>query len=117
MPRLACEQQTLEEAPKRYSETYLSIRELALAGMRPVHIAPLIGRQRNYVARALCDMRRAGEPIPRFTSGPPPVRLRTDRLIQAARERNISLSELTAKLLDRIAADDLVDAVLDDGDR
>lgn len=104
----------------------MSIRDLvrphALNGLRPVVIADIIEGNVNSVRAAMSLMRADGEPIPVHSSGVVPSRPRTGflsfdtrlKIRLAAKERGISYAEMKRQLLEHLAGDDLIDAVLDD---
>ena len=103
------------------------ILDLACKGHPPREISAMMGMDANTVSGLLCYERRKGNAIPHFKTGPglvghtrfvildPPRGLR-DALIPHAEARGVTVSELAGALLKTLARDDLVDAILDDGD-
>ena len=103
---------------------------LAKQGVRPCHIADQLGVSRQRVYTRIGWLRRAGEDIPEFPRGAPggaigrprKPRLRAmpddlrDRLAEIAEMRGQSIEQLATRLLTVIVRDDLVDAILDDGE-
>lgn len=99
------------------------VRPLALRGLRPVLIAKRTGLRAETVSRTMSRLRASGVPIkvhpPGRLKGPMGARLTESArraLTQAAAARGVSLGMLKRQLLETIATDGMVDAVLDDGD-
>ncbi|SIO36723.1 hypothetical protein SAMN05444722_1702 [Rhodovulum sp. ES.010] len=99
----------------------------AKAGKRPGEIAAEFDAPVSAIYQILKDARRGGHAIPRFNTAPRPrpgecwLRVRVAvatrrKLERAAEARGLSVSELSARLLDAVASDGLIDAVLDDGE-
>lgn len=106
------------------SPTFARVVDLAKAGHPPRDIAVIVGIKPSSAREFLKKARRGGEQIPYFK---PPGRVlrkaRTlhvneetvKRLYKHALSLGVSTSELAADLLEKIVADDLVDAILDTG--
>jgi len=102
------------------------IRVLALRGVRPGEIAERLGLSRQRVYMRIGWLRRTGDEIPEFPRGPlrrdgqRQLRIRgveadlLERLAPHAEARGVSAVTLAGRLLNVIARDDLVDAILDD---
>lgn len=100
---------------------------LAKRGVRPCEIAEQTGLSSNAVYTRLAYYRRHGCDIPRFTGGPrkngtarlyitdvaPDLR---NLLEPHAARRDQTINELARDLLDMVAREGLVDAILDDGE-
>ncbi|MGD9862564.1 MAG: hypothetical protein AB7S99_05060 [Pseudodonghicola sp.] len=106
------------------SPTYSRVVALAKDGMPPRKIAVELGIAPRSAHDYLKTARRNGETIPRFDGGGRPVgeyrtlhikREALEKLATIANERGVQTIQLAADLLNTIAEDDLVDAVLDRG--
>lgn len=98
---------------------------MALRGLSIGEIAQAMRIKPNSVTNYLTCARRAGLAVPKCKPGPTPksglstLRISTDlvsRLRPHAVARHLNISELASQLLSEIAADGLVDAILDDGE-
>lgn len=91
---------------------------LEAEGLSSAEIGARVGIPATTVSALLCSARRIGE----ARSAPDacksvhfPIRL-LQQLQPAARKRRVSRETLAWMIVDRVAEDDLYDAVLDDGD-
>ncbi len=98
--------------------------DMAIKGVRPAEIATRTGLSINTIYCDLSAARKDGVDIPKFTTGRARglskgrrVTLSVPRSLEAqAILRGINTGQLAELLLARIASDNLVDAILDDGD-
>jgi DNA-binding CsgD family transcriptional regulator len=99
--------------------------DLAKRGMTTSQIAQSMGIKPNTASNYLGDARRFGLDVPKCKPGPitrtglSTIRVSTDlvaKLRPYAAARRMNISDLAAQLLEEIATDGLVDAILDDGD-
>ncbi|TDE40953.1 hypothetical protein [Antarcticimicrobium sediminis] len=105
------------------SERHKQVIALAVEGVPPRLIAEQLSLDSEAVYYELRNARRRGTQIPRFRCGRRPNEFRMLRLEPEAMRplathalaRGMPTARLAERLLERIAADDLVDAVLDDG--
>jgi transposase len=98
------------------------IVELGFEGMPRKDIAAEVGVAVRVVYETIAQARRNGRPVPRVRPGSPDPRPRVhvdvavlDRLRPHAERRDIPVREIAAMILATVAAEDMVDAVLDDG--
>jgi hypothetical protein len=99
------------------TDAVLALRE---EGIAPSIIAQRLGIQVKSVSALICSARRRRQPGEAKASPQPtglivPLATRHDLRPHAAR-RNMSTDRLILELLDRVATDGLVDAILDDRD-
>lgn len=96
---------------------------LARTGLPPRDIARELGKPATYVRDCLSAARRLGQDVPRFKASGLPlgqfakVTVRMDvieKLAADADYRGLTAHELAALILTTVAAEGLVDAVLDD---
>jgi len=105
------------------SERHRKVVDMALEGTPPRVIADRLELAPEAVHYELRNARKQGVEIPPFRCGRSPKEFRTLRiapeamrpLVAHADLRRIPTVKLAERLLECIAADDLVDAVLDDG--
>lgn len=105
-------------------DRFREIVDLVKGGMRPGIVAKELGVPASTVYSYIQRARNRGEDIPKAKTGPihykPFAAVRVDpkaiaRLDGAARKRGVTTRELAATIIERVAHDGMVDAVLDDG--
>lgn len=96
----------------------------AMEGLPPRQIADELGMEANQVSCILWYERRKGRDIPHANRGPWPRQTRIvlqgahtlrEGLWVHAEARSLTIEDLTARLIETLIRDDLIDAVLDDG--
>jgi len=103
--------------------TYDHVVKLARQEIRPKDIAARLGLHQQTVYEHIRNARAKGEDLPRFSPAGVPKQKRSVQLLAEVREelephaavRGLSPLELAERLLERVAHDQLVDAILDDG--
>lgn len=113
----------IPRAPSEPTERYRQVVAMALQHTPPRVIADRLELDPEAVHYELRKARTNGVEIPPFRCGRSPREFRTLRLapvcmrplVAHAQARRMPTVKLAERLLERIAADDLVDAVLDDG--
>jgi hypothetical protein len=113
------------------AERNAEIVKLAMGGLPPSRIEERLFVSRGVICNTLLMARRRGKPVPRFTTagrwrghedalpGPRAVtmtRETLDALAPATRRRGLTVAELVRLIVQTVAEDGLVAAVLDDGE-